>query len=201
METPNPPNQPNPDKVIDPYGRHPLDEFIHQDRTTLRNTTYIKNTQLLATFQDTRQYMEELHKRVITEVQEKFRWNQKLARTMHTQLAAVVKRYLPIIEEKFNEWYPPFDTSMEVTGPDPQTGEDRTDYLDVFYRPITAEQHEGEMERERLRVWQEAVQQAEQIEQRCKELADKYNQDQQRGNIEFVKKLDRGGKTFTKRSA
>ena len=205
METPLPP--PQPDFVR--HGLHPFDQYI--DWNSRRGIIQIRSTKLLAEFIWTKTYMEDIHQRVINTVNRRYKDYGDVARTTHTQLSAVIKRYLPIIEAKFNEWYPyPAQdalpvTHMEVTGPDPQTGEDRTDSLELCYCPMTSQQVEAvkqqetaEREHQRLTVWKDAVEQAEQIEVRCKELVDKRNEENQQGNIEFVKKI--GGKGFQKRA-
>lgn len=164
-----------------PFGKHELDQYLNHVRH--RNTIEITGTLLLECYQDARPYMEDIHRNVLVDVSNRSRYGQRLARTYHTQLAAVIRRYLPIIEDQLNQQYPMESPAYQ----DHLPAEQHVDTCDTYAESI------GKDKREKLDRLKAAVDQAERLEQRAKDIVDATNEERARGNIEFVKDIRKAG--------
>lgn len=92
---------PEPEIDLTPYER-----FLVHDKW--QNRIKVQETQLIKVFYQAARYMEELHRKQLQQVNERVEDSVAysvlnkpyLARTVHHQLAAIIKRYLPKIEKE-----------------------------------------------------------------------------------------------------
>jgi 3-methyladenine DNA glycosylase AlkD len=110
------PAQPQPEQTEPAEDLTPYRRFIQHD--TWQNRMKISGTELIAKFWQVVPYMEDIHRKQFEQVNERLLETGSsskltkpyIARTVHHQVATIIKRYLPVIKAQPRPWTQEIDT-------------------------------------------------------------------------------------------